>query len=170
MLQLAGEKMSKSIGNLITIDEFLGKHSADALRVLIFTGDYRREATESARASFNQAMDDDFNTSGALAVLFELVKAINTARSAGVGGPFFMAAQKTLRELGGVLGLQLEATNTEMGGSSVEVAPFIDLLIDVRTGLRTAKQWELADTVRDRLTELGVTLEDSADGTNWRLE
>jgi len=210
MLQLSGEKMSKSLGNLITIDEFLADHQADALRVLIYTGHYRkpvmfnsksiagaerslarivgglrpttgsdstseaadtlRVATENARASFIKAMDDDFNTSSALAVLFELVKAINTARSAGVGGPFFTTAQKTLRELGGVLGLTLNDAGKTTGESSVEVAPFIDLLLDVRNGLRTAKQWELADSVRDRLTALGVVLEDGADGTTWRIE
>jgi len=210
MLQLSGEKMSKSLGNLITIDEFLADHQADALRVLIYTGHYRkpvmfnsksiagaerslarivgglrpttgsdstseaadtlRVSTENARASFIKAMDDDFNTSSALAVLFELVKAINTARSAGVGGPFFTTAQKTLRELGGVLGLTLNDAGKTTGESSVEVAPFIDLLLDVRNGLRTAKQWELADSVRDRLTALGVVLEDGADGTTWRIE
>lgn len=210
MLQLSGEKMSKSTGNLITIDEFLADHSADSLRILIFTGDYRkpvmfspdsiagaerslarlvgglrpatgndstsdaadtlRLAAEDARAAFGTAMDDDFNTSGALAVLFELVKAINTARSGGVGGPFFDAAQKTLRELGGVLGLVLEDSAAAMSESGVEAAPFIELLIEVRNGLRAAKQWELADTVRDRLIDLGVTLEDNAGSTSWRME
>ncbi|MEX1021362.1 MAG: cysteine--tRNA ligase, partial [Litorilinea sp.] len=119
MLQLSGEKMSKSLGNLVTIDEFLERRSPDTLRILIFGGHYRkpvvfneetlnsaersltrlrsalrpasgskttgdaadklRAATEAARAAFIQAMNDDFNTSEALASLFELVRAINTA-------------------------------------------------------------------------------------------
>ena len=60
---------------------------------------------EDARADFIRVMDDDFNTSAALAAIFELVRAINTARAANISGPFFEAAQRTLRELAGVLGL-----------------------------------------------------------------
>ncbi|MCW5842527.1 MAG: cysteine--tRNA ligase [Caldilinea sp.] len=209
MLQLAGEKMSKSLGNLITIDQFLKEHGADALRLLIFTGHYRkpvvysaetvesaerslarlrsglrpaqgnastgeaadklRVATEEARAGYIAAMDDDFNTAGALATLFELVRAINTARTAGVTGPFYDAAQQTLRELAGILGITLEEP-AAAAASDVAARPFIDLLVAVRGDLRTARQWALADKVRDGLKGLGVTLEDSPDGTNWRFE
>ncbi len=209
MLQLSGEKMSKSLGNLVTIDGFLQQQSADALRMLIFTGHYRKpvayteesiaaaersvfrlrrgmrqasgtvsvgeeadrllEFTEAARAGFRRAMDDDLNTSAALAHLFELVRAINTARAAGVSGPFFQAAQETLRELADVLGLSLADTSgTE--SSSLAAKAFIDLLVSVRTELRQEKQWALADKVRDGLAALSVHLEDSPDGTNWRIE
>ena len=209
MLQLSGEKMSKSLGNLVTIDDFLQQHTADALRMLIFTGHYRkpvayttesigaaersiarlrrglrpargtvsvgeeadslREATESSRAGFRQAMDDDLNTSSALAHLFELVRAINTARAAGVSGPFFQAAQETLRELAGVLGLSLLDAG-EAEGSALAAKAFIDLLVSVRTELRQEKQWALADKVRDGLSALSVNLEDSPEGTTWRFE
>jgi len=209
MLQLAGEKMSKSLGNLITIDQFLKEHSADALRLLIFTGHYRkpvvysaetvdsaerslarlrsglrpaqgnastgeaadtlRVATEEARAAYIAAMDDDFNTAGALATLFELVRAINTARTAGVSGPFYDAAQQTLRELAGILGITLEEPAAAAAGD-VAARPFIDLLVAVRGDLRAARQWALADKVRDGLKGLGVALEDTPDGTNWRFD
>ena len=209
MLQLSGEKMSKSLGNLVTIDDFLQQHTADALRMLIFTGHYRkpaayttesigaaersiarlrgglrpargtvsvgeeadslREATESSRAGFRQAMDDDLNTSSALAHLFDLVRAINTARAAGVSGPFFQAAQETLRELAGVLGLSLMDAG-EAEGSALAAKAFIDLLVSVRTELRQEKQWALADKVRDGLAALSVHLEDSPEGTTWRIE
>jgi cysteinyl-tRNA synthetase len=209
MLQLAGEKMSKSLGNLVTIDEFLKAHSADALRLLIFTGHYRkpvvystetvesaerslarlrsglrqaqgavttgeaadklRLATEDARVAFTEAMDDDFNTASAIATLFELVRAINSARTAGVAGPFFDAAQHTLCELASILGLLLVEPSSDVG---VEVAarPFIDLLVSVRSDLRQARQWALADKVRDSLKSLGVALEDTPDGTQWKFE
>jgi cysteinyl-tRNA synthetase len=211
MLQLSGEKMSKSLGNLITVDEYLEEHSVNALRMLIFSGHYRkpvlfsdeslagaqrslarlrsglrpstgrtttgaeadalREATEEARVRFIEAMDDDFNTSNALAAMFELVRAINTARGAGVSGPFFSAAQKTLCELADVLGLVLTPpTDGGEGAADVAVKPFIDLLVAVRADLRAARQWELADKVRDRLAELDVVLEDTPDGTVWRFE
>lgn len=210
MLQLAGEKMSKSLGNLITIDDFLARHSPDALRMLIFAGHYRkpvvfnddtlagaernlarirgglrpavgnkstgeeadklREAAENARANFLAAMDDDFNTATVIATIFELVRAINTARDAGVAGPFYEAAQRTLREITGVLGLSLSGTPAETQNSNVAAKPFIELLIKVRGDLRTAKQWALADQVRDSLTELGVMMEDGPEGTTWRYQ
>src|SRR5690606_35693987 len=107
-----------------------------------------------------------FNTAGALAALFELVRAINTARDASVGGEPFEAAQERLRELAGVLGLRLDV---EQRSSGQEVAPFIDLLVELRTELRKAKQFALADTVRSRLGELGVTLEDTPQGTIWKI-
>jgi cysteinyl-tRNA synthetase len=103
-----------------------------------------------------------------MAAMFELVRAINTARDAGASGPFYQAAQSTLRELGGVLGLALAEPTAE---STIDIAatPFIDLLIEVRADLRAAKQWAVADKVRNRLKELGVVLEDTPEGTQWRF-
>ena len=209
MLQLSGEKMSKSVGNLVTIDEFLQRYSADALRLLVFTAHYRkpvaytegsiaaaersaarlrgglrpasgtvtvgesaenlRETAEAARSGFRVAMDDDLNTSAALAHLFELVRAINSARAAGVSGPFFQAAQETLRELAGVLGLSLSDA-WESQGDSLAAKEFIDLLVSLRTELRQEKQWALADKVREGLASLSVYLEDTPNGTVWRFE
>jgi cysteinyl-tRNA synthetase len=110
-------------------------------------------------------MDDDFNTPQALAALFELVTQINRARDEGVSGPPFERAQATLRELLGVLGFTLEQAKS--GDQSI--APFVDLLIRVRADLRKAKQFALADQIRNELTALGVQLEDSPTGTTWRL-
>ncbi|NOZ27534.1 MAG: cysteine--tRNA ligase [Chloroflexi bacterium] len=208
MLQFGGEKMSKSLGNLVTIEDFLAEHDADVLRLIVLGSHYRspltfneeviqqgeralsrlrsalrpsvgqitegeqadalRAQAARARERFEAAMDDDFNTAGALAALFDLVRAINAARDAGIGGEPFAEAQRTLRELAGVLGLRL----TESAGKAAakEVTPFIDLLVDVRTRLRQAKQWELADLIRDRLGELGVILEDTPQGTHWRFK
>jgi cysteinyl-tRNA synthetase len=205
MMQLAGEKMSKSLGNLVTIDEFLRAHSGDAFRMLVLNSSYRgpltfnedvvhqaenalerlrlafkpavpgpqpvpaaegvlATATAEARRRFEAAMDDDFNTSGALSHLFELVRSINQARDAGVGETPLGDAQAGLRQLAGVLGLRLE----EEGGSPQPAAPFIDLLLEVREEMRSAKQWAIADRIRDRLAELGVLIEDGKGGTTWR--
>ncbi len=206
MLQLSGEKMSKSLGNLITVDEFLAEHETDVLRLLILSSQYRKplafnptviedterglarlrsalrpavgqvasdadratlaEAAERARVGFVEVMDDDFNTAGALGYLFELVTAINRARDAGMGGAPFAAAQDTLLELAGVLGLQLAAASPQ----TAQAAPFIDLLLELRAKLRTAKQYALADEVRQRLTDLGVVVEDTREGSAWRME
>ncbi len=123
-------------------------------------------ATAQARAGFVDSMDDDFNTAGALGYLFELVTAINRARDAGAGGQPFAAAQDTLLELTGVLGLQLAAAQPQ----GAEAAPFIDLLLELRAKLRIAKQYALADEVRNRLTDLGVIVEDTREGSTWRME
>jgi cysteinyl-tRNA synthetase len=114
-------------------------------------------------------MDDDFNTANALAVLFEMVRAINSARSAGVGGPFFETAQRTFRELAGVLGLTLYVEESS-NGVQMAAKPFIDLLVQIRTDLRSQKQWALADKIRNDLAELSISLEDTAEGTQWRYE
>lgn len=205
MLQLSGEKMSKSLGNLVTIDEFLANHEPDVLRLLILGSQYRKPlafndaviedneralarlrgalrpatgktdpladvdalnaAMAQARAGFVESMDDDFNTAGALGFVFELVTAINRARDAAVGGESFVAAQAWLREVTAVLGLRLEAGMAQ----GAEAAPFIDLLLELRTKLRAAKQYALADEVRIRLTELGVIVEDTREGSSWRI-
>ena len=108
-------------------------------------------------------MDDDFNTAGALAPLYELVKAINTARDKGATDEQLALAQASLRELTGVLGLRL----AQKSGSG-DADEFINLLVEVRTEARKQKLWALSDLIRDRLKELGVTIEDSKDGTSWR--
>ncbi|MEZ4716547.1 MAG: hypothetical protein R2851_10735 [Caldilineaceae bacterium] len=72
-----------------------------------------------------------------------------------------------MRELAGVLGLALEGGAAEGATNAVAAKPFIDLLVSVRNDLRAAKQWALADKIRDQLGELGITLEDSRDGTTW---
>ncbi|MCB0203739.1 MAG: cysteine--tRNA ligase [Anaerolineae bacterium] len=205
MLQLKGEKMSKSLGNLVTVDDFLADYEASVLRLLILSSHYRKPlayndtvvadnaralarlrgalrpatgtaasgavvdallaAASQARRGFEDAMDDDFNTAGALGCLFELVTEINRARDAGVATEPLAEAQSTLAELAGILGLQLR---TEAAGA--EAAPFIDLLLEMRSKLRAAKQFALADEIRNRLTDLGVVVEDTREGSTWRIE
>ena len=206
MMQLSGEDMSKSTGNVFTIEQFLGKYDADVLRLLILNASYRSpltynedvieqaahalerlkgglrsasplsdfdpgeaatlaQAAEQNRIGFETAMDDDFNSAGALGHLFELVRAINEARTAGIDQENLSAAQDVLFKLAGVFGLSL----TQKDQLDAEAAPFIDLLLEIRRELRTAKQWELSDMIRDRLSELGISLEDGKGGTVWRV-
>ncbi|MEW6083492.1 MAG: cysteine--tRNA ligase [Chloroflexota bacterium] len=205
MLQLGGEKMSKSLGNIVSIKEFLKTRDADVMRMLVLMGSYRaplifndetqdaaeksldrlksafRPASpsskglapgsaaelvaqaESTKQAFTDAMDDDFNSPLALAALYELVKAVNTARDNGATDDQLTPAQKTLRELIGVLGLQLK----EKTGSS-EMEAQVNALIAERNEARKQKQWARSDQIRDQLKEMGVTIEDSKDGTTWR--
>jgi len=205
MMQLSGADMSKSTGNVFTIESFLKQHDADVLRIMVLNASYRspltfnddvieqaeaalarlkgafrpaspidnvpqetagllQAAVEATRKGFIEAMDDDFNSAGALGNLFDLVKAINEARTAGLDQESLTAAQGVLRELSGVLGLRLESDQLDTGA-----APFIDLLVEIREALRGAKQFELADRIRSGLSELGVTIEDSKGGTSWRV-
>jgi cysteinyl-tRNA synthetase len=112
-------------------------------------------------------MDNDFNSPAALAALFDLVRAINAARDAGLADDILAIGQQTLRELAGVLGLRLQPRQQT---TNAEVTPFIDLLVEVRSELRKAKQFALADLVRNRLNELGVILEDGPQGTRWKWD
>ncbi len=104
------------------------------------------QQAEASHQAFTSAMDDDFNTAGAVAALFELVKAINTARDSGATDDQLKPAQDTLRELTGVFGLRL----AEKKGSG-ETDGFIDLLVEVRAEVRKQKLWALSDLIRDRL-------------------
>ncbi len=194
-VKMGEEKMSKSLGNFITIRDGLNKVGGDGLRLWVMTSHYRKplsfsettlEAAKTGadrlrtaartssdpgdggvdlatyRERFTTAMDDDINTPQSLAVLFDLAKDLNRARDEGKG---VADAQSLLLELASVLGLRLEDS-----GGSIEAAPFIDLLIQIRTELRAAKQFQLSDRIRDGLAELKITLEDSPQGTAWKQE
>jgi cysteinyl-tRNA synthetase len=112
-------------------------------------------------------MDDDFNTAQAVALLFNLDREIYQQRSEGFA---VEEPQKTLIELAGVLGLTLEEEKREELAEAVPSAEFIELLIAVRDKLRAEQNWALADEIRSQLRELGIVLEDTAQGTVWRYK
>jgi len=208
MLQLKGEKMSKSIGNLVPINEFLEEYPGDVMRLLVLSSYYRSpltfnseviEANQRAlerllsakrpalpgaagapadvlekldkqitatREAFIAAMDEDVNTAGALGSIFDLVRAINQARSEQATDEELSPAQHTFNELTGVLGLELN--EPEAGATGADA--FIDLLLDLRQQLREQKMYSLADGVRDDLLKLGVVIEDTPQGSTWHWE
>ena len=126
------------------------------------------ELLTKGRTDFEASMDDDFNTAGALAALFDVTREVNTLLSAKQ--PLSARSLEAIRAFyarlaGDVLGLVPPA---ETGNSGL--APeLIELLLQTRRELRAAKQWALADQIRDRLAALGVTLKDGPDGTTWSL-
>ncbi len=124
---------------------------------------------DGLRDEFEAAMDDDFNTSRAVAVLVKLSKEVNRLR---VAGESEVEALALLRELAGVLGFTLVGPRSTGEGShtTADISAYIELLVAVRNELRAVKQWKLSDRVRDGLRELGVTLEDTAEGTKWRVD
>ncbi len=121
-----------------------------------------REAA-TARRAFEAAMDDDFNAPRAIGALFDFGRAINRL-APGCSAADVERAQGTLTSLLGVLGIELH----EPDAASDDATPFIDLLVQLRQQLREARQWELADRIRDDLGALDVVIEDTPDGTVWR--
>jgi cysteinyl-tRNA synthetase len=231
LLQFSGEKMSKSLGNLITIKEALKRFSADAIRLFILSSHYRSPLTyseeniiacetgiqrlrqaaseksnvekvykqaldiEPFREKFIEKMDDDFNTAQAIGVLFDLAREINRGHKEEI---YINKAQQVLVELATTLGFtlkeparapleaeSLDALVTkakqwqEEFALSVTLAPemaiqtlpkaesLVNQLIEIRKGLRVVKQWQLADIIRNGLSDLGIILEDTPKGTTW---
>ncbi len=191
-------KMSKSIGNVVSLPSAIASYGPEAVRLFILQSHYRSPLnladesivaaqrgierltsalagadnirgptsafSESARTQFIEAMDDDFNTPGAIAVLFDCAREVNRQTEAGHMIEA-VAARSLLRELADVLGLRL--TDAEAGGN-LEAAPFVDLLVRIRRELRAAKNFALADELRKELTDLGITIEDRPDSSVWR--
>jgi len=118
---------------------------------------------------FGTAMDDDFGTPEAVAVLFEMVREVNRLRESDPAAAAALAAR--VRELGALLGvLQLDADEFLQAGATGKVdAVQVEALIQARLDARAAKNWAESDRIRDELTALGVVLEDSKGGTTWRL-
>lgn len=199
-MQFAGEKMSKSIGNIVTIADALQMYGPDALRLFVLSSHYRSPLTYSPegmeamkkgaerlraaasvqssggaaaaidldayRRRLEEGLEDDLNTAPGVAALFDLAREINRARDEGAD---VSQAQAGLRDLAGLLGLRLAEPEGNRQ-AQLAAAPFVDLLVAVRRDLRAAKQYALADGIRERLGELGVLLEDGPEGTSWQLQ
>ena len=189
--------MSKSLGNLVSAEEALNRYTPDALRIYFLDSHYRsplsyssdgaaarersmdrlRQAlktvspdgesldSSSYKERFLLAMDDDLNTPQAIACLFDLAREINRASESGKSTE---VAQNTLKDLGSILGLTFEDKN--VNSADLAAKPFIDLLVSTRQQLREAKQYDLADTIRDELTNHGITIEDKPQGSEWQYE
>ena len=196
-LQIDKEKMSKSLGNFITIREVLKDHEPEVLRYVLLSSHYRspliyaddtlkqtKQALERFYTAlrflpfaekaentvyekqFIEAMDDDFNTPVALSVLFELAHEIQRMRNADMQGAASLGA--LLRHLGGVFGLlQTDPEAFFKTGTAVDVKK-IEELIAARELARQNKNWSEADKVRDELAKLGISIDDTSQGTVWK--
>jgi cysteinyl-tRNA synthetase len=193
-LNVAEEKMSKSLGNFFTVGDALAQYDAEVLRYFVVRSHYRsivsfspEQLAESQAAlrrlytalrgheavtasidwyeahalRFHAAMDDDFNTPEAVAVLFDLASALNRGE-AGLAGQ--------LKGLAGVLGLlqrdpQVFLQAAPAGGlSNAE----IDEKVGARTTAKKARNFAESDRIRDELKAAGIVLEDGPQGTTWR--
>ncbi|WP_440163003.1 cysteine--tRNA ligase [Actinobacillus pleuropneumoniae] len=117
--------------------------------------------------AFKAAMDDDFNTPGALAVLFEVAREVNKLKTEDMAKANGLAVR--LKELAGVLGLLYQDPEAFLQGDADndEVAE-IEALIKQRNEAKAAKNWAVADEVRDKLKAMNIVLEDTPNGTTWR--
>ena len=198
------EKMSKSLGNFLTIDDLLKKYDSNTIRFFILTNHYRMpvefsdEALTSAQAgakrmlnagvnkdindnlditqydeykAFVEAMDDDLNTSKALAVLFDLTNKANKGvdyaytllyKLATTLGFTFEKATLSEEELSEKLVL----INNELG----EKFSSMEEIIEKRKTARAEKNWDVADKIRVALDKTGIILKDSKEGTTWELK
>ena len=220
-LLVDGVKMSKSLGNFVTIKDALKQYKPEALRLFILSGLYRSPADYSAsaldaatkgseriniaaqrvrdslraaaadgavktddatsgrlmdlidqyRMRFTSAMNDDFNAPLALSALFDMGKDINAAIDDGTASKTVLEnAAATYNELGGdVLGVVRTGGSAADAGSAERESKLIQMLIDMRLEARKAKDYARADAIRNKLTEIGVVLEDGPKGTTFRL-
>ncbi len=127
------------------------------------------------RDAYFEKMDDDFNTGGGVSEMFELVRLINKEidqqkleenQSADLDS--LHQAMATLRELSAILGLFTTRPESTSGEDSGLVDQLMGLVIEVRANARKNKDFATSDLIRDRLTEIGITLEDRKNGTLWR--
>ena len=196
-------KMSKSLGNFLTIRDVLERHHFEAVRYFLIASHYRSpinysdECLVKARRSltrlynaldsvhlsespknsvfkdrFFAAMDDDFNTPEALAVLFDLARHIYRLKKENLKNSDVeveLATQAALlKHLGGILGLlQNDPASLLKSGVDIDEAWIADKIKE-RAAAKKAKNFALADAVRDELAEKGIELRDTRDGTTWQ--
>ena len=207
MLNLGGEKMAKSTGHVIDLDEAIERFGSMAVRLFYLRAHYRTpqeyseelladaqsamdrlwafrrrvpvsgEPEPSVMQAFIEAMDDDFNTAAAIAILFDAVREGNRRIDTGREAAPWAAA---FDEIVDVLGF--EAPSPELSGLEERIVELIDslgmastptaeenvaLLLGERDKARAQSEWTRADAVRDGLGALGIIVEDTPDGARW---
>jgi cysteinyl-tRNA synthetase len=156
-LQYSEDNLNKAVAGLERLYTALRGVEGDLLELAPEDEEYRQR--------FVAAMDDDFNTPEAVAVLFDLARTLNKVKQSSPERARGLAG--LLRQLGGVLGhLQQEPdVYLRQGG---EVSEDVETLIERRNAARRAKDWAEADRIRDALLAQGIVLEDTPEGTIWK--
>jgi cysteinyl-tRNA synthetase len=138
------------------------------------------QAAAEYRSRFLEAMDDDFNTGGAIGLLFEFVRRLNKfvddekLEDQKQQTPARLASLKqgtrTFKELAATVGLFRQPPQKVAGGDDALLNKLLGLLVEVRAESRKAKNFAMADKIRNRLGEMGVILEDHPTGTEWIIQ
>ena len=195
-LDMGGEKMSKSLGNVVLLNDLLKDWDGEVIRFAMLSGHYRApldwtddlleqakttlsriyaalrrvwhaEGAEASDAGVRDALADDLNTPIALAELSRLAGEANSAADRGDGAGMAQARADLLAS-GVLLGL-LSKTPTEWEqGSDTDDNARIDALVAARIQARADKNWAEADRIRDELAAEGIEIMDSAGGATWR--
>jgi len=195
LLRLGEEKMSKSLGNLVTIKDALKNYSADAIRIFVLGSHYRSPLTYSEEAlaaaekgaeRLLRAISRDDAASGkdkldagqyrarflkAMDEDFNTPEALaalfDMARAINQAADSGSGVENAQKELRHLAGavMGLKLEITDLFEPDEEVKALMDILIDDRTALRKTRQFALADKIRVHLDEVGITLRDSIDGT-----
>ena len=215
-LKVDGVKMSKSLGNYLSVKDALKLYSPQAIRTFILSAHYRTpldytrdamvaseqgvrrlqntvrnvrasmrdvvpqgtadlsymEDLDQYREAFIAAMDDDLNTPKAMAALHDLARSVNRTLDSGkaISRGTLGAIDGMFKELGGqVLGI-IPTDLTPAGLEENVLNGLMDLIISIRQEYRQSQDWDRADEMRDALAELGIAIEDRADGPTWRME
>jgi cysteinyl-tRNA synthetase len=164
-LLASAEKALSKIKNFVeTLEENLSEAPED--------GTYPEFSIQDFYDKFEEAMDDDFNTPKAIAVIFDLIKEVNRiiATEKNLGATFFEDVKefldKTAEEVLGIVPARQSRTESSEG----EAEKLLQILVDIRLKAKRMKNYDLADEIRSRLAELGYVLLDSKDGTKVRKE
>ena len=123
------------------------------------------------KADFEKAMDDDFNSAEAIGKLYDAVKEVNVfihehPQIKAAERNFLKNMMEKIKRLGSVLGIFQKSSNTSKEINSM--GDFMEILLEVRNLCRSNKYWDVADLIRSRLQEKGITIEDRKEGTFWR--
>ena len=194
MLTVNGEKMSKSLGNFITVHQLLEKLPGEVIRLVLLSAHYRqpldwnentvfqcrqsldrfytalrgRDLSEKQPAceTVKVALEDDLNTPLAISALHDLVTRLNKARNEKEKNKL----ASTLQASGEWLGLlQQNPERWFKGKTGIDENKIMEL-IEARTQARKEKNFLEADSIRDELLKTGVLLEDTPEGTLWRQQ
>jgi len=223
MLQMSGDKMSKSLGNIKSVRDLLEDYDADVIRFYLLSAHYRgplelkddsldeaksalqriqncldlmnrvgttetdivaaqlsdaerelNDSIDAAAEKFEESMDDDFNTSGAVGAIFDLVASANKfvaehEELSDQGKAILARVGSVVIDLCQILGIQMAGEAMPVEDESL-VSDLLELFIQIRHDARERKDWATADKVRDGLSELGIKLEDTRDGTIWKID
>jgi cysteinyl-tRNA synthetase len=218
LVTVSGQKMSKSLGNVILLKDAFPKYSPLVVRFFVLQSHYRSmldfsdEALRGAerglekitnavrnlkmeqakrrksgaentsddrgsvidltgfRNAFLEAMNDDFNTPQAIAVIFDLSREVNSILSEGTASTRLLSdIEACYSEFGGkILGIITDGGSLQKSDDASLVAQLMQLVVDVRSEARNKKMWDLSDMIRNLLSKAGIVIEDTKDGTTWR--